>query len=139
MQPPQPYSFGYDTADEFGNRQFRSEQGDANNAKTGSYGYTDVNGLYRRVSYVADANGFRATVDTERTGHRAGSQRRRCVQRRARCAARSCWDGNTCCVRHKGSPWLQQRIERIWWIRIRPLRPRCWSRLRWLRTLGLRP
>ncbi|XP_037560937.1 prisilkin-39 [Dermacentor silvarum] len=66
--PPQPYSFGYDTTDEFGNRQFRSEQSDANNAKTGSYGYTDVNGLYRRVSYVADANGFRATVDTNEPG-----------------------------------------------------------------------
>ncbi|KAH7967099.1 hypothetical protein HPB49_022681 [Dermacentor silvarum] len=71
--PPQPYSFGYDTADEFGNRQFRSEQGDANNAKTGSYGYTDVNGLYRRVSYVADANGFRATVDTNEPGTAPGA------------------------------------------------------------------
>ncbi|KAH7965876.1 hypothetical protein HPB49_011776 [Dermacentor silvarum] len=71
--PPQPYSFGYDTADEFGNRQFRSEQGNANNVKTGSYGYTDVNGLYRRVSYVADANGFRATVDTNEPGTAPGA------------------------------------------------------------------
>ncbi|KAH9384440.1 hypothetical protein HPB48_026447 [Haemaphysalis longicornis] len=59
--------------DEFGNRQFRSEQGDANNAKTGSYGYTDVNGPYRRVSYVADANGFRATVDTNEPGTAPGA------------------------------------------------------------------
>ncbi|KAK8775421.1 hypothetical protein V5799_031234 [Amblyomma americanum] len=63
-KPPQPYSYGYDNVDEYGNRQFRSEQGDSSNAKTGSYGYRDAYGLYRRVNYVADANGFRATVDT---------------------------------------------------------------------------
>ncbi|KAL1476349.1 hypothetical protein MTO96_036569 [Rhipicephalus appendiculatus] len=71
--PPQPYSFGYDNMDEYGNRQFRSEQGDSNNAKTGSYGYRDVNGLYRRVNYVADANGFRATVDTNEPGTAPGA------------------------------------------------------------------
>ncbi|XP_077553471.1 uncharacterized protein LOC144168339 [Haemaphysalis longicornis] len=71
--PPEPYNFGYDTVDEFGNRQFRSEQSDANNAKTGSYGYRDVNGLYRRVNYVADANGFRATVDTNEPGTAPGA------------------------------------------------------------------
>ncbi|XP_049518695.1 prisilkin-39-like [Dermacentor silvarum] len=71
--PPQPYSFGYDTLDEFGNRQFRSEQSDSNNVKTGSYGYRDVNGLYRRVSYIADANGFRATVDTNEPGTAPGA------------------------------------------------------------------
>ncbi|KAH7965353.1 hypothetical protein HPB49_006271 [Dermacentor silvarum] len=71
--PPQPYNFGYDNVDEYGNRQFRSEQGDANNVKTGSYGYRDVNGLYRRVNYVADANGFRATVDTNEPGTAPGA------------------------------------------------------------------
>lgn len=59
--------------DELGNRQYRSEQGDANNVKTGSYGYTDVYGLYRRVNYVADANGFRATVDTNEPGTAPGA------------------------------------------------------------------
>ncbi|XP_065285730.2 cuticle protein 2-like [Dermacentor albipictus] len=71
--PPQPYSFGYDSVDEYGNRQFRSEQGDSSNAKTGSYGYRDANGLYRRVNYVADANGFRATVDTNEPGTALGA------------------------------------------------------------------
>ncbi|XP_075535117.1 uncharacterized protein LOC142570642 [Dermacentor variabilis] len=71
--PPEPYSFGYDNADEYGNRQFRSEQGDANNVKTGSYGYRDVNGLYRQVNYVADAYGFRATVDTNEPGTAPGA------------------------------------------------------------------
>ncbi|KAH6938680.1 hypothetical protein HPB50_011715 [Hyalomma asiaticum] len=73
LWPPQPYSFGYDNVDEYGNRQFRTEQGDSNNAKTGSYGYRDVNGLYRRVNYVADANGFRATVDTNEPGTAPGA------------------------------------------------------------------
>ncbi|KAH7963365.1 hypothetical protein HPB52_020759 [Rhipicephalus sanguineus] len=59
---------------------FRSEQGDSNNIKTGSYGYRDVNGLYRRVNYVADANGFRATVDTNEPGNCPRCQRRRCLQ-----------------------------------------------------------
>ncbi|KAL3210668.1 hypothetical protein MRX96_008618 [Rhipicephalus microplus] len=71
--PPQPYSFGYDNVDEFGNRQFHSEQADSNNAKTGSYGYRDANGLYRRVNYVADAYGFRATVDTNEPGTAPGA------------------------------------------------------------------
>lgn len=71
--PPQPYSFGYDNVDEYGNRQFRTEQGDASNAKTGSYGYRDTNGLYRRVNYVADAYGFRAIVDTNEPGTAPGA------------------------------------------------------------------
>ncbi|XP_075535154.1 uncharacterized protein LOC142570690 [Dermacentor variabilis] len=50
-----------------------SEQGDANNVKTGSYGYRDVNGLFRRVNYIADANGFRATVDTNEPGTEPGA------------------------------------------------------------------
>ncbi|KAK8780392.1 hypothetical protein V5799_018263 [Amblyomma americanum] len=71
--PPQPYSFGYDTTDEFGTQLFHKEQGDASNAKTGSYGYRDANGLFRTVSYVADAGGFRATVDTNEPGTAPGA------------------------------------------------------------------
>ncbi|KAK8772832.1 hypothetical protein V5799_012634 [Amblyomma americanum] len=66
--PPQPYSFGYDNVDEFGAQSYHKEQGDASNVKTGSYGYRDANGIYRRVTYVADANGFRATVDSNEPG-----------------------------------------------------------------------
>lgn len=54
--------------DEFGNKQYRHETSDANNAKKGSYGYTDTNGIYRQVDYIADANGFRATVRTNEPG-----------------------------------------------------------------------
>ncbi|KAH9371569.1 hypothetical protein HPB48_021230 [Haemaphysalis longicornis] len=68
-----PYSFGYDNTDEYGTQQFHKEQGDANNAKTGSYGYRDANGLYRIVKYVADENGFRATIDTNEPGTLPGA------------------------------------------------------------------
>ncbi|KAH9370315.1 hypothetical protein HPB48_007348 [Haemaphysalis longicornis] len=71
--PPQPYTFGYDTVDEYGNKQFRNEQSDSNNVKTGSYGYTDANGLYRRVNYIADAHGFRTTIETNEPGTKAGA------------------------------------------------------------------
>ncbi|KAL1458869.1 hypothetical protein MTO96_043402, partial [Rhipicephalus appendiculatus] len=73
VYPPQPYSFGYDNVDEFGTQSYHKEQGDANNVKTGTYGYLDANGIFRRVSYVADANGFRATVDTNEPGTAPGS------------------------------------------------------------------
>ncbi|XP_049518730.1 cuticle protein 10.9 [Dermacentor silvarum] len=72
VYPPQPYSFGYDNVDEFGTQSYHKEQGDANNVKTGTYGYRDASGIYRRVSYVADANGFRATVDTNEPGTAPG-------------------------------------------------------------------
>ncbi|XP_077553299.1 uncharacterized protein LOC144168112 [Haemaphysalis longicornis] len=64
IYPPKPYSFGYDTVDEFGTQSFHNEQSDANNVKKGSYGYRDAHGIYRRVNYVADHNGFRATIDS---------------------------------------------------------------------------
>ncbi|XP_029824243.2 spidroin-1-like [Ixodes scapularis] len=67
-----PFSFGYDTVDEYGTRLFHQEQSDANNARTGSYGYMDANGIYRRVNYVADANGFRTTIETNEPGTQAG-------------------------------------------------------------------
>ncbi|KAL1484570.1 hypothetical protein MTO96_032525 [Rhipicephalus appendiculatus] len=73
QQPPQPYNFGYDSTDEFGTQLFHKEQGDASNAKTGAYGYRDANGIFRTVKYVADANGFRATVDTNEPGTASGA------------------------------------------------------------------
>ncbi|KAH7964386.1 hypothetical protein HPB51_027372 [Rhipicephalus microplus] len=66
--PPQPYSFSYDTTDEFGTRLTREETGDANNYKVGSYSYTDPNGITRTVKYTADAEGFHVTVETNEPG-----------------------------------------------------------------------
>ncbi|XP_064455911.1 cuticle protein 10.9-like [Ornithodoros turicata] len=71
--PPQPYSFNFDSTDEFGTRLFQSESGDEGNRKTGSYGYVDASGVQRTVNYVADENGFRATVDTNEPGTKAES------------------------------------------------------------------
>lgn len=34
----------------------------------GSYGYTDANGIYRHVDYVADQNGFRANIKSNEPG-----------------------------------------------------------------------
>uniref|UniRef100_V5GEJ0 Putative cuticle protein n=1 Tax=Ixodes ricinus TaxID=34613 RepID=V5GEJ0_IXORI len=66
--PPQPYNFAFDNTDEFGTRLTRQETGDEFNGKVGSYSYTDAAGVHRTVNYVADAAGFRATVDTNEPG-----------------------------------------------------------------------
>ncbi|OQR75815.1 hypothetical protein BIW11_00707 [Tropilaelaps mercedesae] len=65
---PQPYQFGYESVDEHGTKQVRHEVSDAYNNKKGSYSFTDARGIARRVDYVADAAGFRATVHTNEPG-----------------------------------------------------------------------
>ncbi|CAN8021242.1 unnamed protein product, partial [Ixodes persulcatus] len=72
-QPAQPYSFAYDNTDEFGTRLAREETGDANNNKVGSYSYTDAEGVFRTVKYVADADGFHATVETNEPGTKSSN------------------------------------------------------------------
>ncbi|XP_015920816.2 uncharacterized protein [Parasteatoda tepidariorum] len=66
--PPKPYNFDYQARDEQGNMHYRNEQGDQSGAVRGSYGYTDAQGLYRVVDYVADAGGFRANIRTNEPG-----------------------------------------------------------------------
>lgn len=39
--------------------QHRHEESDENGVRRGSYGYLDANGVYRKVQYIADKNGFR--------------------------------------------------------------------------------
>ncbi|KAG8188484.1 hypothetical protein JTE90_008049 [Oedothorax gibbosus] len=65
---PIPYNAEYNTADEQGNHQFRQEQGDGNGNVRGSYGYRDIQGLYRTVQYVAGRDGFKASVLTNEPG-----------------------------------------------------------------------
>ncbi|GFQ83420.1 cuticle protein 16.8 [Trichonephila clavata] len=65
--PFQPYNFGYDARDEFGNSHYRQEYGDAGGVR-GSYGYVDRQGLRRVVDYIANAAGFQATVKTNEPG-----------------------------------------------------------------------
>ncbi|XP_022651747.1 uncharacterized protein LOC111273649 isoform X1 [Varroa jacobsoni] len=65
---PQPYDFGYNIQDEYGNNQFRQESGDANGAVQGTYGYTDAFGIFRRVKYVADHDGYRLEMKSNEPG-----------------------------------------------------------------------
>ncbi|KAH9371592.1 hypothetical protein HPB48_021429 [Haemaphysalis longicornis] len=67
-----PYNFDYNVTDESGTMIFHTEKADSNNTKTGTYGYRDPSGIYRTVNYVADADGFRATIDTNEPGTAAG-------------------------------------------------------------------
>lgn len=48
--------------------QSREEKTDEDGSKTGSYSFVDPTGIYRRVEYVADHHGFRATVTTNEPG-----------------------------------------------------------------------
>lgn len=59
-QAPQPYNFGYQIDDGYGNNQHQAEEGDSYGNKKGSYGFTDAYGIYRKVDYIADELGFRA-------------------------------------------------------------------------------
>lgn len=61
------YSFGYDEAGATGG-SFRHEKSDALGNRVGSYGLTGADGRVRIVNYVADANGYRANVQTNEPG-----------------------------------------------------------------------
>lgn len=54
--------------DNYGNKQWRQEKSHNPHEVHGSYGYRDINGVYREVSYVADKNGFRANIKTNEPG-----------------------------------------------------------------------
>lgn len=63
-----PYSYGYDVEDNYGNKQWRQEKSNHPHEVHGSYGYRDKNGVYREVTYVADKDGFRANIKTNEPG-----------------------------------------------------------------------
>ncbi|XP_054168626.1 uncharacterized protein LOC128965872 [Oppia nitens] len=67
-ETPSPYSFGYTVDDGYGNKNHKTEEGDAYGNKKGSYGYTDAYGVYRKVDYIADEHGFRASISTNEPG-----------------------------------------------------------------------
>ncbi|GIY79803.1 adult-specific rigid cuticular protein 15.7 [Caerostris darwini] len=67
------YAFGYDIKDGLGATNSRSEVGDAHGNKKGSYTLGDIDGRARRVDYVADGHGFRATVKTNEPGTAASA------------------------------------------------------------------
>lgn len=61
------YHFGYNEGHPSGGT-FRRESGDIAGNKVGSYGLSDADGRRRVVNYVADAAGFRATINTNEPG-----------------------------------------------------------------------
>ncbi|UYV75094.1 hypothetical protein LAZ67_12002447 [Cordylochernes scorpioides] len=70
--PPIPYSFQY-VAPALGGSSSRQETGDGAGRVQGSYTVTDDDGRQRYVEYVADENGFRASVQTNELGTRSES------------------------------------------------------------------
>ncbi|GFS67673.1 adult-specific rigid cuticular protein 15.7 [Trichonephila clavipes] len=67
------YAFGYGIKDGLGASNSRSEVGDGYGNKKGSYTIADIDGRARRVDYVADAHGFRASVKTNEPGTAASA------------------------------------------------------------------
>ncbi|XP_015930114.3 cuticle protein 10.9-like [Parasteatoda tepidariorum] len=63
-----PYQFGFELEDGFGMSQYRSESSDGSGAVKGSYGYMDPFGVYRKVEYTADDNGYRAVIRSNEPG-----------------------------------------------------------------------
>lgn len=66
-QPPQPFSFGFQSMAKDGT-QSRQEQQDATGKVTGSYTITDANGATRIVEYYADDTGFHANIKSNEPG-----------------------------------------------------------------------
>ncbi|GBN13242.1 hypothetical protein AVEN_101713-1 [Araneus ventricosus] len=68
LAQPTPYSFSYNSNTEDGGSSGHQESGDGSGRVTGSYTVTDLEGHNRVVDYIADENGFRATVRTNEPG-----------------------------------------------------------------------
>jgi len=64
---PTPYQFSY-TAPAIGGSSSHQESGDGNGRVTGSYSVRDDDGRSRIVEYVADEDGFRASISTNEPG-----------------------------------------------------------------------
>lgn len=68
-EKPEPYAFQFESTDEQGNAvHTRQEQGDDKGVIQGSYTVTDAEGHTRTVQYIADDDGFRATVTSNEPG-----------------------------------------------------------------------
>ncbi|XP_054707218.1 adult-specific rigid cuticular protein 15.7-like [Uloborus diversus] len=65
---PIPYSFSYSADTEDGGQNSRQETGDGDGRVTGSYTVQGEDGFGRVVDYIADENGFRATIRTNEPG-----------------------------------------------------------------------
>lgn len=63
-----PYEFGFEFGDGLGMFQHRREISDNIGTVKGSYGYIDPAGQQRRVDYIADGQGYRASVHSNEVG-----------------------------------------------------------------------
>jgi len=70
---PEPYSFAYTADTEDGASTQREESQTADGVVTGFYIIKGADGSERRVDYVADQNGYRATVTTNEAGTESGN------------------------------------------------------------------
>jgi hypothetical protein len=70
---PEPYSFAYTADNEDGTSTQREESQTAEGVVTGFYIIKGADGSERRVDYVADKNGYRATVTTNEAGTESGN------------------------------------------------------------------
>lgn len=67
-ESPKPFSFNFESEDEYGTKMARSENADGSGTVTGSYSFSDATGISRTVTYTADDSGFHAVVDTNEPG-----------------------------------------------------------------------
>lgn len=72
LAKPNPYTFSY-SADSLGGRSAHQESGDGNGRVQGFYTILGADGRERRVEYVADELGYRATVQTNEVGTKGDS------------------------------------------------------------------
>ncbi|GFT18767.1 cuticle protein 16.8 [Nephila pilipes] len=68
LEVPRPFDFGFEFGDGQGMVQHRRESSDINGVVKGSYGYTNSNGLYRKVEYTAGADGYKAVIKSNEPG-----------------------------------------------------------------------
>ncbi|XP_050307009.1 adult-specific rigid cuticular protein 15.7-like [Anthonomus grandis grandis] len=81
---PGTYAFGYDIDDpESANTQFREEERHLDGSVVGKYGWVADDGRVYVVSYVADTNGYRATVKDASRYRRAKGPIQRTIPHRA--------------------------------------------------------
>lgn len=72
LAKPNPYQFSY-SADSLGGRSAHQEQGDGQGRVQGFYTILGADGRERRVEYVADELGYRATIQTNEVGTKGDS------------------------------------------------------------------
>lgn len=60
------YNFGYDESHAGGSTSRREEE--SNGVRRGSYSLSEADGRQRIVNYIADADGFRASIQTNEPG-----------------------------------------------------------------------